>query len=97
MIPEQNISVKYYNEKITLFHKMDVEERVGELYNNKVPLPSGGSIVIDQTEALVAIDVNSGKATKEKSIEDIQNIEFETVVITRKFKDIENLKDLNFE
>lgn len=70
MIPEQHITIKYYNEKIPLFHKMEVEERVGELYNNKIPLPSGGSIVIDQTEALVAIDVNSGKATKEKSIEE---------------------------
>ena len=70
MIPEQKIVVKFYNEKIPLFNKMDVESQVTELYNNKVPLPSGGSIVIDQTEALVAIDVNSGKATKEKSIEE---------------------------
>ena len=70
MIPEQKIIVKFYNEKTPLFNKMDVESQVTELYNNKVPLPSGGSIVIDQTEALVAIDVNSGKATKEKSIEE---------------------------
>lgn len=70
MIPEQKLTVKFYNEKIPLFNKMDVESQVAELYNNKVSLPSGGSIVIDQTEALVAIDVNSGKATKEKSIEE---------------------------
>lgn len=70
MIPEQKLTVKFYNEKIPLFNKMDVESQVVELYNNKVSLPSGGSIVIDQTEALVAIDVNSGKATKEKSIEE---------------------------
>ena len=70
MIPEQKLTVKLYNEKIPLFNKMEVESQVAELYNNKVSLPSGGSIVIDQTEALVAIDVNSGKATKEKSIEE---------------------------
>lgn len=70
MIPEQKLTIKFYNEKIPLFNKMDVESQVAELYNNKVSLPSGGSIVIDQTEALVAIDVNSGKATKEKSIEE---------------------------
>lgn len=70
MIPEQKLTVKFYNEKVPLFNKMDVESQVAELYNNKVSLPSGGSIVIDQTEALVAIDVNSGKATKEKSIEE---------------------------
>lgn len=70
MIPEQKITVKLYEEKVPLFHKVNVEEQVAELYNNKILLPSGGSIVIDQTEALVAIDVNSGKATKEKSVEE---------------------------
>ena len=100
MIPEQNISVKYYNEKIPLFHKMDVEERVGELYNNKVPLPSGGSIVIDQTEALVAIDVNSGKATKEKSIEEMAlaiNIEASKEIARQlKLRDIGGLIVIDF-
>lgn len=70
IIPEQKIQVKLHNEKIPLFHKMEIEEQVSELYNNKILLPSGASIVIDQTEALVTIDVNSGKSTKEKNIEE---------------------------
>ena len=49
----------------------NIENQLLDLYNNKVNLPSGGSIVIDQTEALVAIDVNSAKAIKEKGIEEM--------------------------
>lgn len=70
IIPEYKINIKLYNDKIPLFFKYNVEDQIGNLFLNKIPLSSGGSIVIDQTEALVAIDVNSGKATKEKSIEE---------------------------
>lgn len=69
--PDQNPIVKLHNDKIPLFQSYNVENQLLELYNNKVILPSGGSIVIDQTEALVAIDVNSGKATKEKTVEEM--------------------------
>lgn len=61
--------VKLYNEKVPVFDFYRIERQISELYNKKVSLPSGGSIVIDQTEALVAIDVNSGKATKEQNVE----------------------------
>ena len=67
----QDVNVKLHNEKTPLFQKYGIEGQLLDLYNNKVNLPSGGSIVIDQTEALVAIDVNSGKATKEKSVEEM--------------------------
>lgn len=70
IIPEHKISVYNYDDNIPLFNKYNIEEQIENLYNNRVDLPSGGSIVIDQTEALVAIDVNSGKSTKEKSVEE---------------------------
>lgn len=66
-----DVNVKLYTDKIPLFQKYNIEGQLLDLYNNKVILPSGGSIVIDQTEALVAIDVNSGKATKEKTVEEM--------------------------
>ena len=69
--PDQKTIIKEYTDKVPLFFKYNIEEQMLNLYNNKIPLPSGGSIVIDQTEALVAIDVNSGKATKTTSIEEM--------------------------
>lgn len=71
IIPEQKIIIKEHNDKFPLFFKYKIEDQVAQLYSNRVELPLGGSIVIDQTEALVTIDVNSGKATKEKSVEEM--------------------------
>lgn len=68
--PERKTNIQFYNEKVPLFYKHGVEEQIMDLYEKKVDLPSGASIVIDQTEALVAIDVNSGKATREMDIEE---------------------------
>ena len=69
VMPNMRKRVKLYSEAAPLFVRYQVEEQVSQLFQRQVPLPSGGSIVIDQTEALVAIDVNSGKATQKKSIE----------------------------
>lgn len=63
-------SVKMYNGKIPLFHKYGVEDEIEKIYQRRVILPSGGHLIIEQTEALVAIDVNSGKYTDEKDIEE---------------------------
>jgi len=52
--------LKLYDEKVPLFHKYGIEEEIAKIQRRRVELPDGGSIVIDQTEALVAIDVNSG-------------------------------------
>lgn len=71
IMPEQKAVIKEHTDKVPLFYKYKVEDQIAQLYNNRVELPSGGSIVIDQTEALVTIDVNSGKATKEKSVEEM--------------------------
>ena len=52
--------LKLYDEKVPLFHKYGIEEEIAKIQRRRVEMPLGGSIVIDQTEALVAIDVNSG-------------------------------------
>ncbi len=60
-LPRHIDAAKLYGEKVPLFHKYRVEEAIERIYSRTVPLPKGGSLVIDQTEALVAIDVNSGR------------------------------------
>jgi ribonuclease E len=69
LMPTHIDRVKEYKDKMPLFAKHQVENYLGSMFNPTVQLKSGGYIVIGVTEALVAIDVNSGKATKETSIE----------------------------
>ena len=59
--PRTRNKVELYEDTIPLFHKYNVEREIELMYSRHVPLPSGGSLVIDSTEAVVAIDVNSGK------------------------------------
>ena len=61
--------VKHYTGEQPIFAKYRLEEQIASIFETRVKLKSGGSIVIGQTEALVAIDVNSGKSTNQKSIE----------------------------
>ena len=61
--------LKLYEEKVPLFHKYGIEDEIAKIQRRHVPLPEGGSIVIDQTEALVAIDVNSGNFRVEDDAE----------------------------
>ena len=61
--------LKLYDEKVPLFHKYGIEDEISKIQRRHVPLPEGGSIVIDQTEALVAIDVNSGNFRVENDAE----------------------------
>jgi ribonuclease E len=70
IMPSHAKNVKYYNEQMPLFARYQVESYLGAMFNPVVQLKSGGYIVIGVTEALVAIDVNSGRATKEGSIEE---------------------------
>ncbi len=60
----------FYNEKVPLFHKYGIEDEITKIQSRTVPLRDGGSIIIEQTEALVAIDVNSGKYRKQHSAEE---------------------------
>ncbi|MBC7674601.1 MAG: ribonuclease E/G, partial [Rhodoferax sp.] len=70
IMPAHAKSVMRYDESVPLFARYQVESYLGGMFNPTVQLKSGGYIVIGITEALVAIDVNSGRATKEGSIED---------------------------
>jgi ribonuclease E len=69
IMPSHAKNVKLYSETLPLFARYQVESYLSGMFNPTVQLPSGGYIVIGVTEALVAIDVNSGRATKEGSIE----------------------------
>lgn len=62
--------MKLYNDKVPLFSRFQIEKQIEAAYQREVRLPSGGSIVIDHSEALVAIDINSARATKGASIEE---------------------------
>ena len=70
LIPSHTKRVQPYKDTIPLFHRHKVEEQVDAMMNPMAKLPSGGSIVINLTEALVAIDVNSGRSTKERHIDE---------------------------
>ncbi len=61
--------LRLYDEKTPLFHKYGIEDEIAKIQRRRVDLPEGGSIVIDQTEALVAIDVNSGNFRVENDAE----------------------------
>ena len=68
--PRLKNRVVMYDSKTPLFHKYNIEDEITSIQSRTVPLKSGGSIVIEQTEALVAIDVNSGKYRQLKSAEE---------------------------
>ncbi|MDG2474065.1 MAG: ribonuclease E/G, partial [Paracoccaceae bacterium] len=70
LMPSHAKNVKKYEHSVPLFSKYQVEDHLAAMFNPIAQLKSGGYIVINVTEALVAVDVNSGRATKETSIED---------------------------
>jgi ribonuclease E len=70
VMPKYAPRLQLYEGKEPLFHRYGLEEEIGRINQRKVPLKGGGSIVIDTTEALVAIDVNSGSFRTEKSAEE---------------------------
>ncbi len=70
LVPHQASKVELYREPIPLFHRYQVESQFDAMHSPVVQLRSGGYIVINPTEALVAIDVNSGRSTKERNIEE---------------------------
>lgn len=70
LMPSEAERIHWYQNPIPIFAYHHVEEQIEATFHRTVALPSGGSIVIDETEALVAIDVNSGKMTSEKDHED---------------------------
>ena len=67
--PRQKRKVTYYDSKVPLFHKYRIEDEIAKVQSRKVELKGGGSIIIEQTEALVSIDVNSGRYRKKENAE----------------------------
>jgi ribonuclease E len=70
VMPNNLNKVKFYDDSIPLFSRYQIETQIESAFHREVTLPSGGSIVIDHTEALVSIDINSARATKGANIED---------------------------
>jgi ribonuclease E len=69
LIPSHSKKVKLYDDKkVPLFSKFKVNDQINQIYSTHVSLPSGGYIVINTTEALISIDVNSGRSTKERNV-----------------------------
>jgi ribonuclease E len=69
-MPHNLRKLKLYDESTPLFNRFQIESQIESAFNREVSLPSGGAIVIDPTEALISIDVNSARATKGSDIED---------------------------
>jgi len=70
VMPDNVTRVKRYRDDVPLFSRFQIEHQIETAYSRQVPLPSGGSVVVDHTEALVAVDVNSARATKGSDIEE---------------------------
>jgi len=70
VMPDFTNKVKFYQEQIPLFNRYQIENQIETAFRREVSLPSGGSIVIDITEAMVSIDINSARATKGGDIEE---------------------------
>ena len=69
IMPSHVRKIKKYRDKIPLFYKENIENKLNEIFDTQVKLNSGGYLVINPTEALVSIDVNSGKSIKQKNVE----------------------------
>jgi ribonuclease E len=70
VMPHNKHKVKFYDEPVPLFNRFQIEGQIETAFQREVKLPSGGAIVIDVTEALVSIDINSSRATKGADIEE---------------------------
>ena len=69
MMPSHVKRIKKYRDKVPLFFSENIEEKLNQIYNSEVKLKSGGYLVINPTEALVSIDINSGSSIKQKNVE----------------------------
>ena len=69
IMPSHVKKIKKYREKVPLFFKENIEEKLNQIYESEVKLKSGGYLVINPTEALVSIDINSGSSIKQKNVE----------------------------
>ncbi len=70
VMPHNLKKLSYYNDTIPLFSRYQIESQIQSAFSREVQLPSGGALVIDHTEALISIDINSARATKGADIEE---------------------------
>lgn len=70
LMPEHSSKVKRYQNKVPIFTRYRIDEQISSLYHHEAFLQSGGSIVLNPTEALISIDVNSGRATNQRNVEE---------------------------
>lgn len=70
VMPQYENRIKLYTEKLPLFNRYQIESQIESAFEREVKLPSGGSVVIDPTEALISIDINSSRATRGSDIEE---------------------------
>ncbi len=100
MMPNQLKKVKKYRDKMPLFYKENIEKKLFEIFETEVKLTSGGYLVINPTEALVSVDVNSGKSIKQKNVESTAfdtNIEAaEEIARQIKIRDLSGLIIIDF-
>ena len=100
IMPRYQRRAKLYDGKVPLFHKYRVEEAIEGACSRTVPLPKGGSLVIDQTEALVAVDVNSGRfrhgRDAEESAHQLNLMAAKEIVRQIRFRDLGGLLILDF-
>ena len=100
MMTNQLKKVKKYRDKVPLFYKENIEKKLFEIFETEVKLTSGGYLVINPTEALVSIDVNSGKSIKQKNVESTAfdtNIEAaEEIARQIKIRDLSGLIIIDF-
>ena len=69
-MPQYESRIKLYDDKLPLFNRYQIESQIESAFEREVTLPSGGSVVIDPTEALISIDINSSRATRGADIEE---------------------------
>jgi ribonuclease E len=100
LLPKEVGKIKKHNKHVPLFSEQGIEEQIADLYQQSFHLPSGGYIVINPTEALTSIDVNSGKSTSEKNIEETAlktNVEAAKEIARQlKLRDISGLIVIDF-
>ncbi len=99
-MPHHDIKCEHHSDLTPIFSKHKIEKQVQTVYRRNINLPSGGNIVIDSTEALVSIDVNSAKSTKGSDIEETAlntNLEAAVEILTQlKLRDIGGLVVIDF-
>ncbi len=99
-LPHHNLKIEHHSDLTPIFSKHKIEKQVQTVYKRNINLPSGGNIVIDSTEALVSIDVNSARSTKGSDIEETAlntNIEAAVEILTQlKLRDIGGLVVIDF-